>query len=428
MNSTLRLAAVLLLLVPACGGTEPDPGSESAALPCDVDSVLAASCRQCHGASPKFGAPAPLVTREDLLAPAVSDPSKRMIDLVTTRIHDERRPMPPTGRLSETELAILDGWAAAGTPAGSSKCEATGQGGGGGGGSPPDVHCTPDLTLKPAEPYVMPKDVADEYVCYGVTAKLDKKRHVTALVPRIDNSTILHHALLYKTEEAWPAEPAPCVGSDIAFLNGQLLAVWSPGGQALELPPEAGLPMEGDTHFVVQMHYSNLRALDGQQDSSGYDLCTTEDLRPNDAATVPFGASRFEIPAHGALDMTCDYKIPEGSGSFNVIAAMPHMHELGTHISSTILPSGSGEPVDLGRVDPWNFDNQVWYMIDATFKEGDTVRTRCAWENPGSTDVIWGERTNDEMCYSFVMYYPPITLDSWSWPIPGLTSRCSPTP
>jgi hypothetical protein len=42
--------------------------------------------------------------------------------------------------------------------------------------------------------------------------------------------------------------------------------------------------------------------------------------------------------------------------------------------------------------------------------------------------VHFGEDTDDEMCFTFELYYPKITQAGWSWAAPTLASKCSPTP
>jgi hypothetical protein len=270
----------------------------------------------------------------------------------------------------------------------------------------------------------MPKDVTDEYVCYGVDVPIADKRHMIGLAPYIDNSTIVHHILLYLADATYPATPAPCGAAD----KGRLVGVWAPGGQALELAPEAGFPLEGTAHFVLQIHYSNLMALDGEQDRSGYQLCTTTDLRPNDADILAFGTTQINVPAHGSTDITCSLTVPSLVPPINAMWGMPHMHQIGTVITTSVLPGGSGAPVDLGTADPWDFQNQVWTPLATQIAPGDVVRTRCAWDNPGSANVGFGEQTSDEMCFSFVMFYPKIELPNWHWMLPSISSACSPTP
>lgn len=448
-RSLSMLLAFFPLAVAGCGGSSESPtggggagaggshaggagaggsgGAADSGLPCEVESILKSNCQSCHSASPKFGAPMPLVTHADVHAPLKSDASKQVYEQISTRIHDPQAPMPqpPNPPLTDEDAAVLDAWTAAGAPEGTTECGAGGSGGSGGSGGTSPLSCTPDIKLQPSTPWIMPKDTTDEYVCYGVDLSAAQKRHVTALAPLIDNSTIVHHMLLFLAKSSYPSTPQPCGGGNM----GQLIGVWAPGGQALELPAEAGYPLEGDSHFVLQVHYSNLMHLEGQQDSSGYQLCSTDQLRPNDADIVAFGTWNFSIPAQGSADITCDLDIPDAAGTFHGIAGMPHMHKLGTQISTTLLPA-SGPAVDLGSAAPWNFDAQAWTILgpEAVLKPGDKVRTRCAWDNPTSSDVHFGEQTSDEMCFGFLMYYPRIQTAGWQWGAPAYLSSCAPTP
>ncbi|MBK8259113.1 MAG: hypothetical protein IPK82_41460 [Polyangiaceae bacterium] len=414
-----RVAFALSLAAAGCGGVGNNPtgggagsgaagsggsgGTSASSLPCDVDAILGQHCRSCHAASPIFGAPMPLVTLDDLHAPLKSDPSKKVYTQISARIHDAQSPMPPPPNepLGASDAAVLDTWVEAGAPGSSIECGSGGSGGtgtGGTGGVP--LSCTPDVKLQPGTPWVMPQATTDEYVCYGVDVEVGAKRHVTALAPLIDNATIVHHMLLFTAKASYGPTPQPCGGANM----GQLVGVWAPGGGALELPAEAGYPIEGTAHFVLQIHYSNLMGLSGQEDSSGYQLCTTDQLRPNDADILAFGTNQIDIPAQGSADITCNLTLPAVLQTLHGVAAMPHMHKLGTAISTTLHPKGGGTPVDLGAAEPWNFESQAWTMLgpEATLQASDTVSTRCKWVNPTAKDVHFGEQTSDEMCFGFL--------------------------
>ncbi len=170
--------------------------------------------------------------------------------------------------------------------------------------------------------------------------------------------------------------------------------------------------------------------LDGQEDSSGYQICTTGDLRPNDADILAFGTWQLTVPANGSADITCDLDLPAATPTLHAIAGMPHMHKLGTLISTVNQPASGGDPVDLGTRDPWDFQNQAWTILDksVTLKPGDKVSTRCAWDNPTNKDVHFGETTSDEMCFGFLMYYPRIKVQGWQWGAPAAASTCHQTP
>lgn len=419
------------MLVWACGGDAPASsglfgygGSGPTGLPCDVLDVVKAKCQNCHGAQPSYGSPMSLMTAADFAAPAKSNPKKTVADLVSERIHDAAKPMPPPPTtMSAVELETMDTWLGAGVPESKESCSTSSSSSSSSTGGP--ITCVPDIPLRAKSAWNMPKDTPDEYVCIGVDVVVAEKRHITAILPAIDNTTIAHHILLYETATAYDPNPTPCAAGGPA--NGRIISVWAPGGQAVEMPPEAGMPLTGTTHYMMQMHYSNLMQLSGQTDLSGFDLCTTANLRANDADIVAFGTLNINVPAHGKSDRTCDLTLPAVIPTLNVFNVMPHMHKLGTVISAQVKHA-AGDTLELTSRNPWSFDNQYWEQVVTTVGPGDKISVRCAWNNPTAQDVKFGEGTSDEMCYVFGAYWPRISLPSWSWQVGAAGSQCSDTP
>lgn len=96
------------------GGFAPIPG-----IPCDVSTVLAQRCSNCHGVPLQNFAPVRLLTHQDLLAPSASIPGQTMGDRVVVRINSTVSPMPPApATLTAAERATLESWVASGMPAG----------------------------------------------------------------------------------------------------------------------------------------------------------------------------------------------------------------------------------------------------------------------------------------------------------------------
>lgn len=421
-----------VFLAGACGGStgslgpstsgpaEPDGGADArriVALPCDVDAILQKNCRTCHSAPPQYGAPMPLATRDDLVARAPSDPSKHVYELVARQVADERSPMPPppNRRLSEDERKVLEAWAAAGAPRGPDSCGSTGPGAGS------TVACRPDLTLAPSEPWTMPAESGDEYVCWGIDLTRPTPTHVTAFVPRIDNARIVHHVVLYEAGSSYDPKPKRCsAGSSISW---RMVLGWAPGAKGLELPPDAGFPIAttGATHYVVQMHYSNPQKLVGAKDASAIELCTSPP-RKYEADVLAFGTQDIEIPPNppgGTFERECSITVPAQFAGLHFFAAMPHMHKLGVKIATALTPSSGGASTDLGTMLDYDFNAQAWLPIDATTASGDVITTTCGWKNPTGREVKFGESSDEEMCYSFTMYYPRIKSPAWSWALPA---------
>jgi hypothetical protein len=409
-RAALLFFVVLGLTVAACSAKL----TSSTPLPCDVEAIVAQNCRSCHGTTPQFGAPMSLVTWEDLNAPAKTDATKKVFQLVGTRIHDDVHPMPqpPNARLTAADTAVLDGWIAQGAPKGSSTC------GSPDGSVPPDpdagtTECTPDVDLISPTAWNMPQ-VDDVYTCFGVEVPVTGDRQVIAIKPHVDNKMIVHHIVLMQAPNPVSPTPTPCQAFGMA--TWPTLWAWAPGVGDFSLPQEAGFPMSGTMHYVVQIHYNNIGRLQNQTDKSGFGLCTTDKLRPNDADVMAFGTNSINIPAHGTLDQTCTYTVSPALDGRNIFSTFLHMHKLGTQISSTVNPGGT--PVSLGSDPKFSFSNQSWTPLSpyAQLHTGDKVATRCMWQNTTDAVVKFGENTEDEMCFAIVAYYPKANMLSWLYP------------
>jgi hypothetical protein len=394
-------------------------------LPCDVDKVLKTSCQTCHSNPTKYGASAPLVTYDDLQK--TGNGGKKIYEMVHDRIHDADRPMPPSPNphLGAPDLQTIDNWIAGGAKASSDRCTSAKADDG-----VKPLNCTPDTTLKAATPYAMPQNMVDQYVCVGMDINLTQKRHITALAPKLDNKSILHHILLFQSPQSESTTPTPCAAFGSA--SWKLVAGWAPGGNNLELPEEAGFPEEkGTTHWVVQLHYNNAKGLANQLDNSGYDLCTTDKLRANDAGVVAFGSTKFSLPPRATTTVKCDYTLPSTFNNVKFFNASPHMHTRGTAMSTERLAGGNGAPEMVFTQPNFSFESQANYPIKTQVAPGDVMRTRCTYKNAGDTTIGFGENTGDEMCFDFIGYYPNIPdktifgLPLFTWVTPSQSATCT---
>lgn len=439
-RALLATSLTVVGLVAACSGSSgpgmtADPGSSPApdggpstggGLPCDVDHVLQENCRSCHGASPAFGAPMPLVTTADLHAAAKSAPDTPVFEMVGTRIHSEGAPMPPppNAPLSEADVATLDTWIAAGAPASTEACNAPGSDGGA--LQPSPLTCTPDQRLRPTSKFKVPQ-TEDVYVCYGFDTTAEGKRHVIAGAPHIDNTRVVHHVLVYQSDEAVSGTPTNCGAG--GGRGWRLITGWAPGGSNFELPVEAGFPEEnGVTHWAIQIHYNNAQGLLDQEDASGFDFCSTDQLRPNDADILATGTVAIDIPPRSTTETTCELTFPQAYGTINVVSSWAHMHRLGRAQYAKRIRGG----VEATLLDAPNYDFNVGggaTAVNVDVAAGDTVRTMCRWTNPGTSSVKFGEGTADEMCFAFLTYWPKITAQPFHWMAPSLpiVSKCTST-
>ncbi len=425
------------LLGAACGNDVETPSGAGGAggtgaqdeLPCALSEMLAARCQQCHAAEPQFGAPMPLVTRADLMATAV-DGVRSVAEAAVARMSAEtgRMPQPPQAAATAAEIALVADWIEAGHPSRGAGEMCDGGGGSGGGGT---VDCEPDVELTAEEPFEMPASSIDEQICFGITIPAsDDKRHITAIAPRIDNNTIIHHMLLLQAPSPVSSSPSPCAFTQVDW---KLLYAWGPGTPPHVLPDAAGFPLEAgeEAHFVLQLHYNNLQGLVGETDQSGIDLCTTTTLREHDADIMAFGGTGFQNLAPMATStLACTSNVPAALGAYfpiSVFQSWPHMHTLGASLYGAVERGNQTEV--LVDVPDYDFEYQITYPNDAVqIDVGDDIVTRCTWDNTTASPVGFGEGTNDEMCFNFVSYYPRIAAPVWSWLLPAQTASCDLTP
>jgi hypothetical protein len=91
---------------------------------CDVLALLRAKCQSCHSNPPSpRSVPMSLVTYADLVAPAVSDPTKTTAAMCVERMQNTVTPMPPAPAAPATaaDVAVMQAWIDAGMP---STCDA----------------------------------------------------------------------------------------------------------------------------------------------------------------------------------------------------------------------------------------------------------------------------------------------------------------
>jgi hypothetical protein len=387
-----------------------------------------------------------LVTWEDLNAPVKPDPdgvaatssTEPVYQMVETRIHLTANLMPPTSAanggqgLNAADLATLDNWVAAGAPKTDSvACTAIPDGGSlVPDAAPPTLSCaTNNLTIKSTSPWTEPANTDDIYVCYGFTASdlaAGATNHIVGMTPNIDNHNIVHHVLLFEADSATSSgvttTPAPCSAG--GSLQWRIVYGWAPGGGAMTTPPNVGFPYTSTTQFVVQIHYNNISGTHaGETDQSGFSFCTTDQPVQYDADVMAFGSMNFSIPPEGSLGWTCPLVLGSVYDGLHVFAAFPHMHQLGTGIATEQVLAGGGI-IDMGRNDPWNFNTQIWFPLGTTLHQGDTVTTRCAWQNNTGSAVGFGQDTEQEMCYSFTAYYPKANLTAWALPAESTQGSC----
>ena len=251
------------------------------------------------------------------------------------------------------------------------------------------------------------REPGNEYRCFVLEHEQESDFFITGIQPVIDQSSILHHMVLGAVPRAalgdggTDAQGADCINNDMGAIDG-LVGVWAPGMEAMEMADGTGLKVSSDEVFVLQMHYfqSSPEAV-GLADHSGFALRTTDSVeQPLEMVTV--GTQSFRIPAgesaytfEGAWQSEFDRRI---------YGVFPHMHERGVGYQMS-LPERRRDACVLDG-EGYDFSNQLYYLFrdPITLQADEQLDYSCTWDNGDNPeDVFYGERTEEEMCFFFVL-------------------------
>lgn len=430
--------------VPSAEGGAELPAAGGTRMPCAVNEALSAACAKCHGASPTFGAPMPLVSVEDFQKPSPSDPTVPVHQMALTRLNDAMRPMPPASAITPEDKQTLSDWLAGGAPGTNAECEpssgATVEG-------RPPVHdesyfregITPD-----------PGETCYEFVTHGGQTEADASKFdvrpgefyeqfyfrvpwtqdevMTRFGAKYDNLKVLHHWLLFtssmSTSKIGTHETVS--GSTIGDTS-QLIAGWAVGGDHVEFPKDTGLELTPTGILNMQWHYYN-SGNTPEPDATRVQICTVpKSMRANVGSLTFLGTENFNGPfgmppkTQSEFQGTC---VNDSGGPITIFGFNPHMHKFGVHMRAVIQRSNGTVEEVFNK--PFDFNSQITYVLDTPVRlePGESIVSTCTFNNTSNQSVPFGPSSDQEMCYNFTMSYPARALDNGVPSLIGATNTC----
>jgi hypothetical protein len=181
---------------------------------------------------------------------------------------------------------------------------------------------------------------------------------------------------------------------------------WTPGIAGYPIGgPENG----GKARFLWQTHFEGATTYTG-----GFNAYITKKLRKYDAGNFEQGDVRgISIPPMSAAThiATCtpDMTTQKLVHPIYVFASMQHAHLTIQNIKGEQFRNGQ-HMATFGSEQALGFG-----FFDQTFKPhspcievlpGDELKTTCDYDNPFDFEIVGGEATNQEMCTTFMQYFP----------------------
>uniref|UniRef100_A0A481B8H4 DBH-like monooxygenase protein 1 n=1 Tax=Sus scrofa TaxID=9823 RepID=A0A481B8H4_PIG len=283
---------------------------------------------------------------------------------------------------------------------------------------------------------------------------LQEKHHVIKVEPVIQrgHENLVHHILLYQCSSNFSDSVLDhgheCYHPNMpdAFLTCEtVIFAWAIGGEGFSYPPHVGLSLGTplDPHYVLlEVHYDNPTYKEGLIDNSGLRLFHTTDIRKYDAGviearlfhttdirkydagvieaglwvslfhTIPPGLPEFRSEGHCTLECLEEALEAEKPSGIHVFAVLLHAHLAGRGIR--LRHFRKGEEMRLLAYDEdfdFNFQEFQYLKEEQTILPGDNLITECRYNTKDRARMTWGGlSTRNEMCLSYLLYYPRINL------------------
>lgn len=236
---------------------------------------------------------------------------------------------------------------------------------------------------------------SETYKCVRKT--LSEDQYITGIRPIAPNGT--HHTVLTIGPASGPdgiVDCNPAVNADMMLFGSGV------GTGDLLLPDGVAFKAEKGQQLLLNLHLFNVTGapLSG---TSGIEVSTTTpDAITHLGESILGGPVNFQInPGEQTIVGGCRM-----NGDVTVLALMPHMHQLGTHMKVTAeLPGGDQILLDKS----YSFDDQAIVPLDTPLEldSGTRLRVECTYNNTTEEVVSFGEGgTNDEMCFAGIFRYP----------------------
>ncbi|KAH8364445.1 hypothetical protein KR084_007046 [Drosophila pseudotakahashii] len=273
--------------------------------------------------------------------------------------------------------------------------------------------------------------------------ELTKKQHIIGYEPLLSGKydrNMVHHMTLFECQtKLYPgSDPASWdiwVRSSGTVCNSNLLtprdwdscstpvAVWSAGSDGQFLPPHAGIPMggaSGASYYMLEIHYDNPNGKISV-DHSGFRIHYTPNLRTHDAGIMITGVSISDtqlIPPGqkryrnvGICGPSCSSVMFPEEG-IKIISGTLHSHQAGREISLRHIRAG--EELKQIMVDQnYDYRHQKVHQLanETVVLPGDYLITDCSYETKlRKRPTFGGYSTKEEVCLTFLTYYPKIEL------------------
>jgi Copper type II ascorbate-dependent monooxygenase, C-terminal domain len=221
-------------------------------------------------------------------------------------------------------------------------------------------------------------------------------------------ATFGHHVVLEAVADDNPFPPGEthvCTDADMNMAR-YVAGGGSENGGTLRIPDGLAFRVKAKQRLLIQAHWINtsLKPIDGQ---AAFNI-SIKDPSPDRQLAEMFiiYGTQIDVKPHATGQLVTECTMPRDMKLFMLAG---HEHEWGSHVKIETVHATT--PATVYETD-WQREYQSnppqkYFDLAAplTFKQGDTVRVTCDWNNTTDSDLLFPK----EMCVSVAMAFPATT-------------------
>ncbi|KAG9509733.1 Dopamine beta-hydroxylase, partial [Fragariocoptes setiger] len=278
---------------------------------------------------------------------------------------------------------------------------------------------------------------------FHLSNEFQRKHHVTRYEAIIQegHEHLVHHMELFHCEanneleisqhaNSWAGSCSDPMRPRQLDSCKRVIVAWAMGAAPFEYPEQVGLAIGGhnyNRYVMLEVHYNNPELRNDFIDSSGLRVHYTNELRDNDAGVLEVGleyTDKNSVPPGirttlaGFCVAECtrvamQTSLNEPQEGINIFAAQLHTHLTG--VKSKTLQARAGRVVrELNRDDHFSPHFQEIRLLPQQVRvlPGDALVHYCLYDTRQRGNVtLGGFAIADEMCVTYLHYYPRINLE-----------------
>jgi hypothetical protein len=229
-----------------------------------------------------------------------------------------------------------------------------------------------------------------------------------------------HHLIVYRddmdtTEQTTPTPCQPFTGALNTTGMIEPLAITQKKDDEITLPDGVGYKFAAGQMIKLEMHYIN--SGDTAQDTQAtVDFYSADPATIHDEAAVLFtgspdiGTMGQGIAPGASYTLHEFFTVPSylDLSQSHIFAITGHEHHYGTGVQLQVAPSATGAMTMVYNPMPfqWAEPATATFATPFAIPQNGGLDITCSWTNTGTATAKFGESANDEMCFTWMYYYP----------------------